>query len=243
MLIVSIAISLAECVFADNKPEETVPVQISPELKAFQERLKAGQKQTVVVYGTSLTEGGRWTVSLKNWFEEKYPGQVTFVNSGMSGQNSDAGIKHIQSRVIDKKPDLVFIEFAINDAHVKFNLTPEHALDNLNKMVKAIRENNPQTAIVLQVMNPVWDNPKNTNNSATNRPNYEAFCANYRNYARDNKLPLLDHWVNWVKLRDKDPEKFKLYVTDGTHPSAHASVTVTWPLIQSMLEADSSSTN
>lgn len=198
-------------------------------------RLKAGEHETVVVYGTSLTAGGGWTLASKHWFEKEYPSQVTFVNSGMPGQNSDVGVAHVQDKVLDFKPSLVLIEFAINDAHIKFNMPVEKGAANLDKIVQAIHAQNAKTAIVLQIMNPVWD--ATDKKSFSNRPNYDAYNDNYRNYARDHQLPLLDHWSNWRKIQDAEPEKFKTMIPDGTHPSNTASVAVTWPLIQSVLVA------
>src|SRR5690349_11253996 len=72
--------------------------------------LAAGKKQTVVVYGTSLTHGGAWANATKQWFDQTYPGQVTFINSGGPGQNSDWGLANLKAKVLDHHPDLVFVE-------------------------------------------------------------------------------------------------------------------------------------
>jgi hypothetical protein len=60
--------------------------------------LRAGQAQTVVTYGTSLTANGPWVTKLAPWLEARYPGLVTVVNSGGSGQHSGWGIAHVQER-------------------------------------------------------------------------------------------------------------------------------------------------
>ncbi len=79
--------------------EAAVP-PASAGLKAFFGRLKAGQKQTVVACGTSLTAIGAGAEATKNWFDQKYPGQVKFVNSGLPGLSSDAGVAQIQEKVL-----------------------------------------------------------------------------------------------------------------------------------------------
>ena len=73
-----------------------------------------------MVYGTSLTAspGGAWTIMLKNWFETQFSGKVHFFNSGMSGQNSDEGVAQLQPKVLAHQPDLVFIEFSMNNAQL-----------------------------------------------------------------------------------------------------------------------------
>lgn len=198
--------------------------------------LAAGKKQTVVVYGTSLTRGGAWANATKQWFDQTYPGQVTFINSGGPGQNSDWGLTNLKSKVLDHHPDLVFVEFAYNDAHDKFQMPVERGAANLTKIVEGIRAQNPDAVIVLQTMNIGWDAP-NGNRSLSVRPDLERFNDNYRTIAREQGLTLLDHYVVWKKLKETDPATYKKYVPDGTHPGPAGSLAVTWPTIQAWLEA------
>lgn len=211
----------------------TLPAADTSTLPIF-ENLKAGKPQTVVVYGTSLTAGGAWVASARKWFDAEYPGLVAFVNSGGSGMNSDWGVQKLQEKVLNHKPDLVFIEFAINDAHEKFKMPVQKGASNLDQIVRGIRESNPQAAIVLQVMNPVWD--ANERKSSSSRPEYLKYMENYRVYAREKNLPLLDHYVVWEKIQKSEPEKFKKYIPDGTHPTNEASVLVTWATVKDWLE-------
>lgn len=198
-------------------------------------RLESGQNQTVVVYGTSLTHGGAWTDATRRWFEHRYAGKVKFINSGGPGENSDWGLRNLQDKVLVHQPGLVFIEFSYNDAHDKFRMPVERGGDNLAKMVAAIRERNPATVIVLQTMNVGWDAP-NGNRSLSVRPDLDRYNDNYRRLAREQGLPLLDHYAAWLKLKESDPDKFQHYVPDGTHPTREGSLAVTWPAIQNWLE-------
>jgi lysophospholipase L1-like esterase len=204
-------------------------------LNNFFHRVRFGEPQTVVVYGTSLTAGGAWTGSLKQWFDQQFPGKVKFINSGLSGQNSDEGLKQVKEKVLVHNPDLVFIEFGINDAHVKFNMPVERGASNLDGIVKAIQNQNSKTAVVLQTMNPSWDAP-NGNRSATDRPQLVGFYDNYRNYARNHNVLLIDNYSDWQKLKDSDPGKYQSFLGDGLHPSAAAYEAVTWPNLKAVLE-------
>ncbi|HSI09672.1 MAG TPA: SGNH/GDSL hydrolase family protein [Rariglobus sp.] len=197
--------------------------------------LAAGKKQTVIVYGTSLTRGGAWANATKQWFDQTYPGQVTFINSAGPGQNSDWGLANLKTKVLDHHPDLVFIEFSYNDAQDKFNMPVERGAANLKKIVDGIRAQNPAAVIVLQTMNIGWDAP-NGNRSLSVRPELERFNDNYRTLAREQGLPLLDHYVVWKKLKETDLATYKKYVPDGTHPGPTGSLAVTWPTIQTWLE-------
>lgn len=200
------------------------------------ERLRAGENQTVVVYGTSLTAGGAWTLAIQKWFNAYYPGKVTFLNSGSGGKNSDWGLEHVHARVASHKPDLVFIEFSYNDAGAKPHVSLERCRANLDGMVRAIRSENPHCQIVLQVMNPAWDAP-NGNRSGSARAELESYNEVYRRYAAEMKLPLLDHFPAWKKIQASDPAKFQAYIPDGCHPSKEGSMEVTWPGIEKWLES------
>lgn len=200
--------------------------------------LVSGKKQTVIVYGTSLTHGGAWANATKQWFDQTYPGQVTFINSGGPGQNSDWGLANLKAKVLDHQPDLVFVEFSYNDAHEKFHMPVERGAANLAKIVEAIRAQNPAVVIVLQTMNIGWDAP-NGNRSLSVRPELERYNDNYRKLAREQGLPLLDHYVAWKKLKETDPATYQRYVPDGTHPDAQGSLAVTWPKVKAWLETTS----
>jgi hypothetical protein len=45
------------------------------------------------------------------------------------------GVDNLETRVIQKKPDTVFIEFAINDAYLEYKTTIEMARSNLVNMI------------------------------------------------------------------------------------------------------------
>ena len=93
--------------------------------KEFFNQLRTGNTQKVVVYGTSLTAGGAWVGAMEEWFEKCYPGQVTVINSGGPGENSDWAVAHLSEKVLAHDPSLVFIEFSYNDAHDKFQMPLE----------------------------------------------------------------------------------------------------------------------
>lgn len=220
----------------------TMHAETDNSLSGFFKKLKAGEKQTVVTFGTSLTEYGAWVPLMQAWFDEKFPGQVKVVNGGGSGQNSDWGVAQVEKKVLSQNPNLVFIEFSYNDAHVKFKLTPEHCKQNIETIIAKIREKDPNTAIVLQTMNAPWNPPdgKGFKDSETNRPEIETFNENYRTVAKALDLPLVDNYPVWLKLKETNLRRYQALVPDGSHPSKAGSQEVTWPNIQALLEKASS---
>jgi lysophospholipase L1-like esterase len=201
------------------------------------QNLAAGKKQTVVVYGTSLTINGAWTKALAEYLEKHYPGQVVFANAAKAGMHSRWGVENLAERVLAHEPDLVFLEFAINDASTKNQVSLEQSVANLDAMVRALRKQNPKVEIVLQTMNPAYDSPRVPEKKyGGDRPRLEAYYGGYRDYARKHGLPLVDHYPVWARLLRDEPKRFEEMVPDGIHPSGTASREVTWPAVEALLE-------
>ena len=91
--------------------------------------LESGKRQTIVTYGTSLTAGGAWVGQLQQALDSRYPGQATVINSGKGAMWSKWGVDNLEERVIQKKPDTVLIEFAINDAYLPCKTSVVEAYD------------------------------------------------------------------------------------------------------------------
>jgi lysophospholipase L1-like esterase len=202
--------------------------------------LDGGASRRIVVYGTSLTAGGAWVGQLSSWLQTRYPGQVVIVNSGLSGKNSAEGLAQLQAKVINQAPDTVFIEFAMNDAFLYSDGTPnlsvEQARANLNAMIDAILAHNPSCEIILQTMNSVWNSPQGSNQSATLRPNLNDYYEMYREVATERGLMLIDHHRNWQALQEQDPASFQAFVPDGVHPVAAGYTSVVLPLLRWKLD-------
>lgn len=198
--------------------------------------LAAGQARKVVVYGTSLTAGGAWVGAMDSWLSARYPGLLTVVNSGLSGKNSAEGVAQLSNKVLAHQPDTVFLEFAMNDAFLYSDGTPNlsvpQARANLLAMIDAIKAQDPATEIILQTTNTVWNSPSGSNASATLRPNLAAYYAMYREVADDRGLLLIDHQPNWAALQQDDLATFQGYVPDGVHPVASGIGKVVLPLLK-----------
>jgi lysophospholipase L1-like esterase len=198
--------------------------------------LAAGLNRKIVVYGTSLTAGGAWVGQMNTWLSAKYPGKITLINSGLSGKNSATGLSQLATKVLAQNPDIVFIEFAMNDAFLYSDGTPQlsvaQAQANLIAMIDAIQAQNPDVEIILQTMNSVWNSPSGSNESATLRPNLAAYYQMYRAVAAARGLMLIDHHPNWVALQQTAPASFQSYITDGVHPNDEGIAKITFPLLQ-----------
>lgn len=218
---------------------DDVPTKPNAALSSVFTRLKGGEKITVVAFGTSLTQYGAWVKMMEDWFNAQYPGQVTVINSGGSGQTSVWGKDNVREKVVAPAPDLVLVEFAYNDAHQRFQISPDTSAANLDEIVTVIHEAKPATAIVVQTMNAPWDPPAGQGmaDSETNRPDLALYCEAWVNYAKAHDLALADHYPKWLALKEKDIEHYQKIVPDGSHPNKIGAEEVTWPGLEALFTA------
>jgi lysophospholipase L1-like esterase len=79
-------------------------------------KLKAGQPVTIVFFGGSITAAPGYRVKVTKWFESQFPSaKVNSINAAIGGTGSDLGAFRCGTDVIAHNPDLVFVEFNIND--------------------------------------------------------------------------------------------------------------------------------
>jgi acyl-CoA thioesterase-1 len=192
-------------------------------------QLEQGTPQTLVLYGTSLTERGAWSRLLKENLATSYPNLVTVHNGAGSGQNSRWGLENLNQRVIAHQPDSVLIEFSINDSVTRFDLSLEESRTNLLAMIDQLQAARPGIEIILQVMNPVIGKPVG---DRSHRRDQEAYANVYRTVARERNLRLIDHRPEWnAILKDGGEAAFKRLVRDGVHPSEEANAKIVLPRV------------
>lgn len=112
-------------------------------LAAVMRKAEAGEPVTVCCIGGSITQG---TISsgtrdsevpekkayakiFFSWWEERFPEvSFTFVNAGIGGTDSYLGVHRLDQDVLYCEPDLVLVEYSVNDGTGNFNKT---TYDNL----------------------------------------------------------------------------------------------------------------
>jgi len=207
----------------------------------FISALNAGKPQHLVIYGTSLSKSGAWVPQLQEKLDLRYPGLVTLTNGAKGGQNSSWGRDHVESNVIAHRPDAVFIEFAINDAVTRFNLSVDEVRTNVAVILDRISAALPECEIILQVMNPAVGKAEG---DPSHRRNQDAYQQIYRDAARQRGLLLIDHSIAWNRLLQAEGETgFKRYVPDGVHPRAEGYAKFVVPeIVRAIGLTDSSAT-
>jgi lysophospholipase L1-like esterase len=194
---------------ATGRAEEALP--------RWRTQLEAGQPQHVVIYGTSLSKGGTWVGDLKRALDNRFPGLVTVSNGAKGGQNSRWGLENVGTNVIAYRPDVVFIEFAINDSVARFDLSLAESRRNLEAIIDRITTALPRCEIVLQIMNPVVGKREG---DPSYRRDQEKYQQIYREVGQARGLRVIDHSIAWRDLLKREGEAgFLRYVRDGVHPS------------------------
>lgn len=105
-------------------------------------KLNAGQDVSVVFIGGSITRGGgssSYVQQTQDWLRETYPdATIAVYNAGISGTDSNFGAKRFDRDVLIHEPDLVLIEFAVNDGN------RDHT-QHMERMVHKAWRANPDT--------------------------------------------------------------------------------------------------
>jgi lysophospholipase L1-like esterase len=98
----------AEAAFAESHVRGGLP--------NFFAKLEAGKPVTVAFLGGSITEQAWYVRKFVGALEKVYPhSPVTVVNAGVAGMPSAVGVFRVGETVMAAKPDLVLVEFAVND--------------------------------------------------------------------------------------------------------------------------------
>ena len=85
-------------------------------LPNFSRKLFDGKDVTVAYIGGSITAQDGWRVKTTAWLREKFPDvTITEVNATIGGTGSDLGVFRFDRDVLAYSPDLIFVEFAVND--------------------------------------------------------------------------------------------------------------------------------
>lgn len=156
-------------VTVDNSVDPSVPFDISAgvtdkmygrallsegntaRLADVMKRAENGEEITVGVIGGSITQGSSarsyencYASRFFNWWTEKFPSaKINTVNAGIGGTDSYLGVHRVDEQLLDKNPDVVIVEFSVNDTDKTMN---KYSYDSLVRKILSC-ETNP--AVIL----------------------------------------------------------------------------------------------
>ena len=133
-------------------------------------------------------------------------------------------------------PDVVFIEFAVNDAYKPYNISVDNSRKNLESIIATLKNTNPKVEIILQTMNLVIDMPELKMAEATERSDLPKYMEMYRDVAKEKQLLLIDHYPNWENFfQIKGRDEYIKIVTDGVHPNLDGYRMILLPELKKVL--------
>ena len=195
----------------------------------------AGDESVVVTFGdsTTATRGGVRVYS--RVLAEEVAG-IKVINAGVGGHNTDHARARFEKDVLTHDPDVVVIQFGINDAAVdvwkdppakesRVSLTDYEA--NLRHFIDALAKNGAE--VILMTPNPLRWNKKMR--EMYGKPPYDpddedgfnAFLKLYagkvRELAKEKKLPLVDVYRLFEAHGAKADQSIDELLLDGIHPN------------------------
>lgn len=92
-------------------------------LSALWEKGRAGEPLCIAFIGGSITQGARaekeeyaYAALVFKWFQRTFPtSKCRYVNAGIGATTSQFGAARVKEDVLAFKPDLVFVDFSVND--------------------------------------------------------------------------------------------------------------------------------
>jgi len=119
-----IPLVLVTIIFAGQAlAQELVPVPLLKESSPrsglpnfFNKASTKGAELKVAYLGGSITAQPGWRPKSLAFFQRTFPSaKFSEINAAIGGTGSDLGVFRLQQDVLEKKPDLLFVEFAVND--------------------------------------------------------------------------------------------------------------------------------
>ena len=110
---------------SEDKKNDVMPVPI-PDMPAklaqvrgglgnVLEKLEAGKTVSIAYFGSSISNS-QWCKKNADWLKASYPkAEIKEIKAAIGATGSALGVFRVRDHVLRHKPDLIFVEFSIND--------------------------------------------------------------------------------------------------------------------------------
>ena len=190
--------------------------------------LAASARARIVVLGDSITKGVRSGVTAEETFASllqsdlRAAGQdVDVINHGIGGERTDQALARLSRDIQSLEPTLVTVMYGTNDSYVdkgqkESRLTKDVYVANLQKIVSELHRTGIQVVLMTE---PRWGDNAAPNGVGEN-PNLrlEPFVEGCRQVAREQNVPLVDHFQIWSKANAEGTDIGE-WTTDQCHPN------------------------
>ena len=199
-----------------------------------------GQTKTIVAFGDSITAKRKGVVVYADLINEEFEKKripINILNAGIPGNTTDHAVKRFQKDVLDKKPDLVIIQFGTNDSAYDVWKNPPATKPrvgikvykkNLRSFIKALKKQ--KSKVILVVPPPLlWTekmiemygkppfNPKERDGFNVSLRKYNEVV---RKIAKSEKVPLVDLFAAYLEYDKMEGQSMERLLLDGIHPNS-----------------------
>ena len=184
-------------------------------------KLRAGQDVNAVFLGGSITQAGTMPGTFHGSglgyrdhvcaiLQSRYPAaRIHEISAAVAGTGSEMGVLRLESDVLAKRPDLLFVEFAVNDGGGDLTALKR----NMESIVRQTWKQDPMTDIVFVYTLEIgmfYSYAKETLPASIRA--HEAVAAHYG-------IPTLNLGAELYERYLADDLPWKDYFLDNTHPS------------------------
>jgi lysophospholipase L1-like esterase len=179
---------------------------------------------TVAFIGGSITQGydagksecyARWVFE---WFKKTFPGiNVTYLNAGVGATGSYIGVHRVDSDVISRRPDIVFVEFSVNDSDAHL----ERDMDAYDSLLRKLWNSENEPAIIAIAMT---------------KKSGESFQEYHRKIAKAYKLPMISYRDAVLYAIGNGTFAWSDISNDDVHPNANGHLFLAGLLIDYLQE-------
>ncbi|MGB7343891.1 MAG: GDSL-type esterase/lipase family protein [Pirellulaceae bacterium] len=168
------------------------------------------KRGSVAFIGGSITEMNGYRPMVMEYLQQRFPEtEFTFTNAGISSTCSTTGAFRFQRDVISVKPDLLFVEFAVNDDQDAAH-SARDCVRGMEGIIRHARTNNPNIDIVMtHFVNPSMLQKAQEGKQATSVAQHERVADHYQVSSVNVPGELADQ----IKSGNMTWERF-----GGTHP-------------------------
>jgi acyl-CoA thioesterase-1 len=176
-------------------------------------KLQSTEDMTIVALGDSLTSG--WMVArgytefLRDMLMGRYPKVgIKIINSGIPGDTAPGGLCRLQQDVISYVPDLVLVQFALNDAFCGCSLGEFRR--SIEAIIERIRQESSAEVLLLTSTLPA---------DASEFDVVAPFYAELKQISQDQACACAAVDEHWRKAIDGGCSHDELVLDDRVHPS------------------------
>ncbi|GGE01143.1 hypothetical protein GCM10011390_19980 [Aureimonas endophytica] len=179
----------------------------------------------IVAFGTSLTARGGWQPDLRQALAACLGRDVAITTVARSGSTSAWALANVET-VVAARPDIVLVEFSVNDAALDRLTTPGRSRAAMAAVLGRLREGLPDARVFSMAMNPIHGL------RGLMRPFLDSYVEAHRRIAAGLGQGFIDFRPFWAEFSDAALARM---IPDGAHPQPEAASAIMVPRLVEVL--------